>query len=128
MNADTQALGHGLVGHRAILAGAVWEDFDYFSPSLRNFVGEYIDEARPRYVGNRLGESVVPEHPLDVHAFHSNLTVARNQLIGNFMPVFVAQVSNSRMQPSNFLALLGSVFTSKFLAGKRSLCSSQLTT
>jgi hypothetical protein len=34
---------------------------------------EYGDEARPRDVGNRSRKSVVPDHPLEARAFHSNL-------------------------------------------------------
>src|SRR5277367_5448923 len=85
MHAYSQCLGNVLAARGADLARVVREHLFYFTTSLRNFVFEYCDEARPCDVGNRSGKSVVPDHPLDIQAFHSNLAVARNQVIGNFV-------------------------------------------
>ncbi len=95
VNAFSQRLGNVVAERGADLARVVREHLFYFTSSLCNFVCEYGDEARPCDVGNRSGKSVVPDHPLDVQAFHSNLAVARDQVIGNFVPVFSAKVSPS---------------------------------
>src|SRR5271165_2629338 len=87
---------------------------------------EHFDEARPCYVGNRSGKSVVPDHPLDVQAFHSNLAVARDQVIGNFVPVFSAKVSHSSVQTVDLSTLLCPVASALLLATERSLRTPQL--
>src|SRR5208337_3389323 len=91
-----------------------------------NFVCEYGDEARPCYVGNRLGKSAVPDHPLDVQAFHSNPVVARDQVVRNSVSVFSAKVSHSRVQPVDLSALLCTVASTLLLARERSLRTPQL--
>jgi hypothetical protein len=121
VNANIQALGYGCATGRALLAGTIREHFDYFSPSLRNFVGEYFDEARPCYIGNRSGKPGVLDHALHVQVFHSDPAVAGNQIIGNFVSMLVAQVSDSSVQPGNLASLPGSVTAAKFLPAKRAL-------
>jgi len=86
----------------------------------------YGDEARPCYLANRQGKSAVPDHSLDVQAFHSNPAVARNQVIGNFVPVFSAKVSHSSVQPVDLSTLLCPVASTLLLARERSLRTPQL--
>jgi hypothetical protein len=125
VNTNLQALRHKCATSRALLAGAVREHFNYLPTGSLGLVRKYFDEARPCDVGNRSSHPVVLEHPADVQALDSEFAVALNQLVGNFVPVFVAQVSNPCVQSSNFLALLGPVVTAKLFAAKRSLRPSQ---
>lgn len=60
-------------------------------------MAQYVDEARPRYVANRSGKSAVPDHPSDVQAFHSNFSVAINQIIRNFVLVLAPKVGDTGM-------------------------------
>jgi hypothetical protein len=126
VNAFSQRLGNVLAARGADLARVVRGHLFYFTTSLCNFVCEYGDEARPCYVGNRSSKSVVPDHPLDVQAFHSNLAVARDQVIGNFVPVFSAKVSHSSVQPADLSTLLCPVASTLLLATERSLRTPQL--
>src|SRR5271165_3811013 len=126
VNASCQRLGNVLAARGADLARVVRGHLFYFTTSLCNFVCEYGDEARPCYVGNRSGKSVVPDHPLDVQAFHSNLAVARDQVVRNSVSVFSAKVSHSRVQPVDLSALLCPVASALLLARERSLRTPQL--
>jgi len=125
VNTYAQVLGDERTAAGALLASVVREHSLYFTTGSFNLVREYYDEARPGHVANRLGKPVVPDHPSDVQAFHSDLAVAGNQIIRNFVPVLVAQISDTCVQPGDSSALLGPIVTAKFLAGKRSLRSSQ---
>ena len=73
-----------------------------------------------------LGKSVVPDHPLDVEAFHSDPALARSQLIGNFVPVLVPKVSHPSVQPVYPSPLLCPVASTLRLATERSLSAAQL--
>ena len=126
VNAFSQRLEDVLAARGADLARVVREHLFYFTTSLCNFVCEYGDEARPRYVGNRSGKSVVPLHPLDVQAFHSNPAIARDQVIGNLVLVFSAKVSYTSVQPVDLSALLCPVAFTLLLATERSLRTPQL--
>jgi hypothetical protein len=126
VNAFSQRLGNVVAARGADLARVVREHLFYFTTSLCNFVCEYGDEARPCDVGNRSGKSVVPDHPLDVQAFHSNLAVARDQVIGNFVSAFSAKVSHSSVQPVDLSTLLCPVASTLLLARERSLRTPQL--
>src|SRR5271165_5576128 len=126
VNASCQRLGNVLAARGADLARVVRGHLFYFTTSLCNFVCEYGDEARPCDVGNSSGKSVVPDHPLDVQAFHSNPAVARNQVIGNFVPVLSAKVSHSSVQPVDLSTLLCPVASTLLLASERSLRTPQL--
>jgi len=85
-----------------------------------------LQHCRPCYVDNRSSKSVVPDHPLDVQAFHSNLAVARDQVVGNFVSVFSAKVSHSSVQPVDLSTLLCPVASTLFLVRGRSLRTPQL--
>ena len=126
VNANRQCLGDILAARGADLARVVRGHLFYFTTSLCNFVCEYGDEARPCDVANRSGKSAVPLHPLDVQAFHSNLAVARDQVIGNFVSVFSAKVSHSSVQPVDLSTLLCPVASTLLLARERSLRTPQL--
>src|SRR5271165_5904554 len=126
VNAFSQRLENVLAARGADLARVVRGHLSYFTTSLCNFVCEYGDEARPCYVGNRSSKSVVPDHPLDVQAFHSNPAVARDQVVGNFVPVFSAEISHSSVQPIDLSTLLCPVASTLLLASKRSLRTPQL--
>ena len=101
MHAHGQGLGNLGAARGAELARVVRGHLYYFTTSLRNFVREYGDEARPSYVGNRSGKSIVLDHPLDVQAFDSNLAVARNQIIRNFVLVLASAVRHPSMYPGH---------------------------
>jgi len=60
MNTNVQGLRHLRSARRAELACVVRGHLNYFTTSLRNFVSEYCDEARPCDVANRSRKSVVP--------------------------------------------------------------------
>jgi len=57
---------------------------------------------------HRLSLRAVLDHPVAVQAFHSNLAVARDEVIGNFVSVFFAKVSHSSVQPVDLSTLLAS--------------------
>src|SRR5208283_5600850 len=111
VNAFSQRLENVLAARGADLARVVRRHLFYFTTSLCNFVCEHFDEARPCYVGNRSSKSVVPLHPLDVQAFHSNPAVARDQVVGNFVPVLSAEISHSSVQHIHLSTLLYPVAT-----------------
>jgi hypothetical protein len=66
VHAFRQGLGNLRSARRPELTCVVRGHLNYFTTSLRNFVCEYGDEARPCDVGNRSGKSVVLDHPLNV--------------------------------------------------------------
>jgi hypothetical protein len=100
VNANTQSFWDGGTARRAFLTGSVRGYLDYLTTSSFSLVRQYCDEARPGYVGNRSGKPAVPDHPSDIQAFHSELAVARNQIIRNFMSVLLAKVCHARVQPT----------------------------
>ena len=125
VNASCQRLGDVLAARGADLARVVRGHLFYFTTGSLSLVCEYGDEARPCYVRNRSSKSVVPDHPLDVQAFHSNLAVARDQVIGNSVLVFSAKVSHTSVQPVDLSTLLCPVASALFLATERSLSAPQ---
>jgi hypothetical protein len=79
---------HDLATTAALLTCPAGIDLDHFSPGSRSLGLQYADKSGPADISNRLGESVVPQHPLDVEAFHSNQPIAIKQKIRNFVYVF----------------------------------------
>jgi hypothetical protein len=61
--------------------------------------------------------------PLDVQAFDSNLAVARNQIIGNFVLVLTPAVRHPSMYPGHTVLSLLAVAAAFFLPGYRALCA-----
>ena len=101
VHAHAQGLGHLGVARGAELACVIRGHLNYFTTGPFSLVREYCDEARPSYVGNCSGKSIVLDHPLDVQAFDSNLAVARNQIIRNFVLVLTSAVRHPSMYPGH---------------------------
>ena len=126
VNTNGQGLRHVLTARRAELTRVVRGHLNYFTTSLRNFVSEYFDEARPCDVGNRSGKSVVLDHPLDVQAFDSNLAVAGNQIIGNFVLVLAPKIGHASMNSGDTAFRFLPVASAFLLPGDRTLRTSKL--
>jgi hypothetical protein len=77
------------------------------------------DEARPAYVTDRLGQPAVPDHPLDVQAFHSESAVASNPIMANFMSVYAAKIGNPRADLGHTAPGFLSIGAAFFLARQR---------
>jgi len=125
VNANVQVLGHVLTAGGTLLARVVRGHLSNLTTGPFSLVGQRRDEGRPAYVANRLGKPGVPEHPLDVQAFHSDLAVARNQFVRNFVPVFVPQISYAGVQLANLATSLSSAAAALFLTGKTALSPAQ---
>lgn len=97
----------------------------YFATGTFSLVREYVDEATPAYIGNRSGQPAVPDHPLDVQAFHSDFAVARNQFIGNFVLMLASQISYPSMNASNAALGLLAIIAAVLLATNRPLSAAQ---
>jgi hypothetical protein len=125
VHAHAQGLGNLGAARGAELAGVIRGHLNYFTTSLGNFVREYGDEARPSYVGNRSGKSVVLDHPLDVQAFDSNLAIARNEIIGNFVLVFAAAVGHPSVDASDSSLRLLTITPAFLFPGDGALCATK---
>ena len=126
MHTNGQGLGYLCAAYRAELACVVRGHLNYFTTGSFSLVSEHGDEARPSYVGNRSGKSVVLNHPLDVQAFDSNLAVARNQIIRNLVLVFSPKVCHTSVNFSEPALGLPPVQSTFLLSGKRTLRSAKL--
>ena len=120
MNANSQRLRHILTARGTELARVVRGHLDYFTTSSFSFVSEHFDEAQTRPTSAiALASLSIPDHALDVQAFHSDFAVAGNQIIGNFVLMFAAAVGNPSMNASNFGALAFLRFSALLLARRR---------
>jgi hypothetical protein len=73
----------------ASLAGALGIHFHHHDASSFSLASQGCQKAAPGGIGNRTTESAVPQHPLDVEAFHSNQTVATAQLQSYLVTMFL---------------------------------------
>jgi hypothetical protein len=123
--AFSQRLWLDCVALRAFLTRVVRRHLFYLATSLHNFVGQYVDEARPAYIGNRSAKPVILDHALHVQAFHSDFAVARNQIIGNFVLVFTSAVGHPSVNASHLALGFLAVIAALLLARQRTLGPAQ---
>jgi len=125
VNAHVQVLRHVRTAGGTLLARVVRGHLFNLATGPFSLVGQYCDEGRPSYIAYRSGKPGVPDHPLDVQAFHSDLAVARNQIIRDFVAVFVPQIGYAGVQPSNPAFGLLPVPSAFLLARKAALSTAQ---
>ena len=91
-----------------------------------SLVPEDPPEVVPANIGYRPGQPVVPQHPSDIEALHSEPTIAVHQSISNFIVILAPQLANASMQLGNLGYGLAPIFAAFLLARYRTLSSSQL--
>ena len=89
-----KGFGHFRSAARALLACPAGIYFDHSCPGPCSLGLEGADKAGPAGISDRLGQSAVPEHLLDIQALHSNQAVAIQQRIRNLERMLPAQVSD----------------------------------
>jgi len=125
VNTNGQGLRKLRAARRAELAGVIRGHLLNLSTGTFGLVRKDSDEARPSYVGYRSGESIVLDHPLDVQAFDSNLAIARNQIVGNFLLVFAAAVGHPSVHASDSPLLLLAITPAFLFPGDEALCATK---
>ena len=97
MLALSQTFLHNLAAVAASLAGASGIHFHHHDASSFSLASQGCQKAAPCGIHNRTTESAVPQHPLDVEAFHSNQTVATAQLQSYLVTMFLPQILHANV-------------------------------
>ncbi len=100
----------------AILTGSPWINFYDFNTGASSLVFKDADELVPTSIGNRSGKPVVPHHPLDVEALHSDLAIATDQNVCGLVRVVASLIRNACVNALQLSHGLPPVFTPDLLA------------